>query len=401
MTFKKLVSFDDGFLLRAHSRAFSPNGRMIVLPSKGNGASTFDCIAGGKLVDFRGHDARVVFAAFNSQGTQVVTVTVDEVVRVWDAVSGEQLLALTYWQGLSEENIRDIAWVEFSPSGRTLATGSRTRGIELWNLEQAGQRINIEDLPGTIGVFYANGDRVASHSRFDPKLSIRSAYDARWLENIQIANKMIRGIVFSPDDHFVALMDGTDMRTFLLWDLQNRRLDATLGGSGLVNDVTFNPSSELIASASSDKMVRLWHVPNGRDRATFQTSTDAAHPIVTASPNGANFAVATRRPTPISALCNFGRSTQEFILNARICVPASGDRFLAVRKGRLAIHAKADGKYLGFETYHHETPQLTTISRDGTNVAAYDDTDIVLWSPGTGARVTVDSGNSNVNMLRF
>ena len=44
-----------------------------MLPTNGNKAWTFDSVAGGKLVEFSGHEVRVVFAAFNVQGSQVVT----------------------------------------------------------------------------------------------------------------------------------------------------------------------------------------------------------------------------------------------------------------------------------------------------------------------------------------
>ena len=125
-------------------------------------------------------------------------------------------------------------------------------------------------------MFFGNGDLLATHGGEDvgrfTKLAIQSAYDARWIEDVLI-NKMLRKVVVSPDSRVAGVLHFTQMNQFDIWDLERHEMRATLGSGkemkGIFHDLAFSPDSKLIATASDDMTVRLWHVANGRDRATF------------------------------------------------------------------------------------------------------------------------------------
>ncbi len=322
-----------------------------------------------------------------------------------------RFIKLDHWRKPGVEvQPRDLEWVEFSPDGRKLVTGSTSRGIELWDLENDGQRINTETLPGTLGVFYASGDLLATYGIAEMKMVIRSSYDSRWMEDLPV-NRLIRKVMVSPDNRVAGMLDYTDMRTLHLWDLERREMRATLGGKLNVNDLVFSPDSKLVATASDDKYVHLWHVSSGRDRATYPSWTDVGQPLVAPSPDGETLAVVTNELAAIGAMCDFAQSKPAFTLRAMITVPESGGkRFLAARDGRLALHSMDDGRFLGLETTLHRDFEAirrgdllnTAISRNGDRVAAYPGGKaVILWMPDTNRRLSLSVGETWVNTLRF
>ena len=152
-TFKELATFEGAYLFKAHPGAFGPEGSTIVLPTTGNQAAIFECVAGNRIKKLEGHQGRVVFAAFNPDGDRIVTASDDNTVRIWDVESVKEILKLDGWvkPGV-EKQTRDLTWVEFSPDGRRLVSGSTSVGIQLWDMEkELGKEISDREVSREFG----------------------------------------------------------------------------------------------------------------------------------------------------------------------------------------------------------------------------------------------------------
>src|SRR5713226_5717507 len=65
---------------------------------------------------FRGHTDAVLYAAYSSDGTKIVTASADHTARIWDAHTGRQVASLRHDD--------DVLMAEFSPDGAFVTTGS-------------------------------------------------------------------------------------------------------------------------------------------------------------------------------------------------------------------------------------------------------------------------------------
>jgi WD40 repeat protein len=123
--------------------AFSPDGQRIVTGSMDQTARMWDATSGRRLLILK-HEGALDAVAFSPDGQRIVTGGNDRMVRVWDAVGGRQLLAFKACDG---------GWIRptvFSPDGRRIlpnpmdrqgvGRGQRPRIVRPSRAQQRGLR---------------------------------------------------------------------------------------------------------------------------------------------------------------------------------------------------------------------------------------------------------------------
>jgi WD40 repeat protein len=134
----------------------------------------------------------------------------------------------------------EVTALSISPSGRTLASGSRDKTIKLWQLDSGellhtfGGRSLWSNLGSNLG------------SNFGSNLWPNRGHQDR-----------ISALVFSRNGRI--LMSGSSDGSIKLWDLANLTLISTLPGHGWeISAIALDPQGYLLVSGSGDGLIQLW-----------------------------------------------------------------------------------------------------------------------------------------------
>jgi WD40 repeat protein len=104
---------------------FAPGGDAVAIGSAENDIVLLDPRSGAELGRFIGHSDRVNSAAFRRDGSELVSSSDDETIRVWDVASRREKRRLHLGA--------DVGWVSFSPDQRFLVSASDDNSIRLWD----------------------------------------------------------------------------------------------------------------------------------------------------------------------------------------------------------------------------------------------------------------------------
>jgi WD40 repeat protein len=109
--------------------AFSPDGKRIVSGSLDNTLRLWDAQSGQPIGDpLQGHQDSVSSVAFSPDGKRIVSGSDDKTLRLWDAQSGQPIGDPL--QG-HQDWVRSVA---FSPDGKRIVSGSDDKTLRLWEI---------------------------------------------------------------------------------------------------------------------------------------------------------------------------------------------------------------------------------------------------------------------------
>lgn len=169
------------------------------------------------------HENSVWFAEFNSDGSRIVSASIDGTARVWDTDTGNQV-------GPPFAHPPVVRYAEFSPDGKLIATVGDDMIVRIWDA-------NANELLFTL----------------DPPLQ----------ENENLFYQMWTAS-FSPDGQFIVAPTGN---AATVWEISSQRivriLIHDLGDSGAVSSATFSPVGQSIVTTGDDHTAKIWNANTG------------------------------------------------------------------------------------------------------------------------------------------
>ncbi|KAL3419089.1 WD domain-containing protein [Phlyctema vagabunda] len=186
----------------------------------------------------KGHRKGVAQVRISPDGCWVASCSADGTAKVWDAQTGKHMRTL-------EGHLAGVSTIAWSPDSSTLATGSDDKLIRLWD------RASGKPYPVPL----------AGHHNY------------------------VISLAFSPKGNM--LVSGSFDEALFLWDLRARRQMRSLPAhSDPIGAVDFVRDGTLIASCSTDGLIRVWDTTTGQCLRTIVHEDNASVTTVCFSPNG-------------------------------------------------------------------------------------------------------------------
>ena len=253
MDFKKFKQFlgHDGAV---HSAEFSPDGHYLVTADTGDGtARLWDITLAGRseVNAIASHTAVNADLRLIADGSQLVTVGYDGVLKVWDMASGDDVIML-------QAHEKRIIRMDASPDGKIIATASDDGTIKLWDTDTWELLATLDDHGTTESNFFTG----------------------------------VVDVVFSSDGSRLA--SGGANGDIIVWEVSTGELLSTITGhTNAAWDLVFSPNGKLLASASQDQTVKLWDAITGQHLFNINEAFGAEFDL-DFSPDGMHLVVGRR-----------------------------------------------------------------------------------------------------------
>ncbi len=255
--------------------SLSPDGKFVATASDDNRARIWT-VNGQEVRRLEGHQGWVTVVNFSPDGQSVATGSNDGSVKLWNAKTGDQLQDFRGHRGV-------VLTASFSRDGKRLVSTGRDGFVRLWNLaDRPVQRLELTGFKDDVNAIAFSPDGKTIAGAGDE--GVMRLWDAKsgkelkvWKEAIQRISKNpsnVQDIAFSPDGKFI-VAGGLNVPIARVWNLKgsltepqanlNTNKETQEIHQGDIMTVAVSPDSQLVATGSSDNIMRIWKPksPNG------------------------------------------------------------------------------------------------------------------------------------------
>lgn len=257
-----------------YSVSYSEDKKFIATGGSSHKARIWEAQTGRFLGSFAGHKDNIYAVAFSPDGRLLASAggqkrkrpeinrnpDQDNSVCVWDIRKGE-LYLIGERLAVFSEHTDWVNAVAFSPDGKTLASCSQDKSIQLWHVQSFKHLRTFtghEDGVNAI-VFSPDGKTLASGSSDGTVLLWDFNIGELIIPPIQVAGH-VTSLSYSPDGSFLACSTNNDQAVHVLDAKTGEKLHAYVGHTGRINAVVFSSDGKTVASVSSDCTVLIWDI---------------------------------------------------------------------------------------------------------------------------------------------
>ena len=392
------------------SAVFSPDGTLLITESSDNysdnTARIYELTTGKLLHNLMGVHGKPVFSP---DGKLILIPSDENSARIFDVYSGKQVKVLVSKSNAISNSNGQITSVAFSLDGKFALLGGINSEVQLFNINN-GNEITINsghtDMINSV-VFSHDGKFILSASGgFGGDDNTARAFDVATGKKLQVFRGhtgSISSAVFSPDGK-LALTASDDSTARVFEVATGRELQVFRGHTAYVSSAVFSPDGKLALTASDDNTAQVFEVATGKKLQVFRGHTGSISSAVF-SPDGKLALTASWDNTARVYNVQTGKSIHEFDGTTLVIksVEFSHDGKLAisainkVKSGEYiaCIYNFSTGKPITYLSGHSDCLNSAVFSPDGKlALTAGDDSTARVFEVATGKELQVFRGHT-------
>jgi len=258
--------FNDQQTIRGHTQpvasvAFSPDGKKIVSGSGDKTVKVWDALSGQEILTFKGHTATVMCVAFSPDSKKIVSISKE--LKVWDASNGQEVLTIkapTVTSNTARVTTLYFKSVAFSPDGKKFVSGSK-ESKETAEKELGPDRtesVNVSSPKNTLKVWDA------SRSMEPPPPPLSDSL----VRKFEGHTSAVKCVALSPSfngEGGKLVLTGSEDTTAVLWEAATgNKLQTYAGHDLIVTSVALSGDGKHVLTGSGDTTAILWEAASGK-----------------------------------------------------------------------------------------------------------------------------------------
>ncbi len=226
--------------------------------------------------------------------------------------------------------------VAISPDGKLLASSGHNNEVILWNIaDRKKRKVFTGPSDSVMSVVFSPDGKLLASASLDGFVRLWDVVSRSRRKTFSHGG-WVKSVAFSADGKTLASGGGDQDGSVMLWDVNashNHHITTFPGHNGIVESVAFSTDRRMFATASRDRTVKIWDIPN---QQMHKNLTKHVNVVCAAafSPDGKLLATTSRDNSIILWNVSSGETIAEFKIQGSSYVYAEGLAF------------SPDGKYL-------------------------------------------------------
>jgi len=236
---------------------FVADGLRVVTASDDSTARVFDVLSGNELVVFDGHPQRIHSVDIaDGRGIVATAGAGDNSIYLWDLATGETIRRIP---GHADQ----VYDAQFTPNEQELVSVSQDATLRVWDVDSGIETERLQGhLAATRTVAISPYGGLAATGSYDNTVRLWDLNNGAVIGRNFGHTDDIYDVAVSPDG--TQALSGSWDNTVILWDLQrNSAMQRLTGHDDWIREVAFAPDMQTAISGSYDQTVIVWDLTTG------------------------------------------------------------------------------------------------------------------------------------------